>query len=120
MSSVETLIAAAEEKFGSRRKLADAISENHSFLGRIARGEKQLSPNIAAKLAEVAGLDPREAALAAIVSQEKDPAERERMARLFGMPAKVAACVVAALIAFPSNEAAANPNSYVTDRVCIM
>jgi ribosome-binding protein aMBF1 (putative translation factor) len=87
MSSVETLISAAESKFGSRRKLAEAIREDQAFLGKIARGAKPLSPTIAAKLAHVAGLDPRMEALTALVSQEKDPDTRAELARLLGVTA---------------------------------
>jgi hypothetical protein len=87
MSSVETLISAAERKFGSRRKLAEAIREDQAFLGKIARGSKPLSPTIAAKLAHVAGLDPRLEALSALVSQEKDPDSRAELERLLGVTA---------------------------------
>jgi hypothetical protein len=85
MTYVETLIDRASYRAGSRYKLAQQIGESASFLGRIARGEKRLSPAAAAKAAVIAGDDPRDAALLALLAQAKDDAERDELARLWGL-----------------------------------
>ncbi len=85
MEPVQTLIDRASATMGSRYKVAQEIGESASFLGQIARGAKRISPGIAAKLAPIVGLDPRETACAALVDLEDDPTKRERLARLLGV-----------------------------------
>ena len=85
MEPVQTLIDRAAVVLGSRYKVAKAIDESASFLGRVANGHKKLSPGIAAKLAPLVGLDPRETACAALVDLEDDPAKREHLAKLLGI-----------------------------------
>jgi len=82
MESVETLIDAASKRIGSRRKLADAIGEDASFLTRINMGVKPMPPGVAALCAEHAETDPREAALEAVVNAEADLTKRAHLARL--------------------------------------
>lgn len=85
MESGFSLIERATDACGSRYKLAQTIQEDLSFLGKLAKGTRPMSPGIAAKLAAIAGVDPRTAALIAIVSQEKDPAERSKLAQLLSV-----------------------------------
>jgi len=82
MESVKTLIDAAAEKAGSRRRLAEVVGVNPSFLTRINLGQQPLPPGVAALCAEHADLDPRQAALEAVVNGETDLTKRERLARV--------------------------------------
>lgn len=99
MSQVETLIArAAAACGGSRYQLAQRLHVSQGDLSNMANGKRPLGPRLAAQLAEVAGDDPREQALAALVEQEKDPIKRERLAQLFRLaPAASKAAIVALL-----------------------
>lgn len=85
MESGNTLIERAAAVVGSRYKLAQAIDEDAGFLGKIARGEKRISPSIAAKVAPLLNMDPRETVCATLVDLEEDPAERERLAGLLSV-----------------------------------
>jgi DNA-binding transcriptional regulator YdaS (Cro superfamily) len=86
MESGKTLIDRASSICGSVNALAQRLGENQSFLNKMAHGQKGVSPAIAARLADIAGLDPRDAACAALLAKEKDPETRAELARLFGFP----------------------------------
>ncbi len=85
-----SLIDRAAKECGSRYKLAQRLNESESFLGRIARGSSPMPPSLAGRIAELIGMDPREAALHALVSQEKDPVKRAEVARVFNVQASEA------------------------------
>lgn len=69
----KTLLDAACSKTGMNRT---AISRNlhvsDGFVSRVYNGKDPIPPGLAARLAVMAGVDARRAALQAIVSQEKD------------------------------------------------
>ena len=85
MESVFTLIDQAAAKCGSRYKLAQTLDESLSFLGKIASGKKPMPPNLAARMAVIAGVDARQAALTALVSQEKNAEVRRELADALGV-----------------------------------
>jgi hypothetical protein len=85
MDTVQTLIDKGSEKCGGLRRLADAIDENPSYLSNARNGKCKLSPGVAARVADVAGLDARVVALQALVSQEKDHAKAVALARALGV-----------------------------------
>lgn len=86
MESGKTLIDQVSAAKGwSRYKIAQELGANESFLGQIYRGTKPMPPALAARLAAIAGQNPRESALAALIEQEKDAAMRAELAQLFGI-----------------------------------
>jgi FAD/FMN-containing dehydrogenase len=87
MSFGQTLIDKAAEMCGSRYKLAKILDESEGNLGSMARGTRQLTPRVAARLAELVDLDPREAACAAIIAMERDATKRADLERAFHLPA---------------------------------
>lgn len=85
METVEALIDKATKVCGSRYKLAQRIQESEGNLSRMANGHRLVTPRIAARLAELVGANPRDAACAALVYAEKDPNKRAELARLFAV-----------------------------------
>lgn len=85
MSLAQILIDKACKSGISRRQLASMMGEDQAFLSRVATGKAPLPPSLAARLAERTGDDPTKATLIAVVSQEKDPARRDELARLYGL-----------------------------------
>jgi len=83
METGQTLIDIAAESCGGLRRLADRIGEDAGFLSKMRTGKRPISPGIAARMAVIAGLDARRAALDALVAQEHDPAKQQELARLF-------------------------------------
>lgn len=88
MTHAQTLIDKAAELCGSRYKLAHLLHEDQGHLSKIAKGARPIAPGLAARMAAAVGLDPREAAFAAILEQEQDEAKRAELARIFGIDLK--------------------------------
>lgn len=87
MESGNTLIDAASRACGSRYKLAMKMQESLSFIGRVASGKAPMPPSLAARMAVIAGLDARRAAMEALVSQEKDHEKALALAAALGVEA---------------------------------
>jgi len=87
MESGNTLIEAAARVAGSRYKLAMKLGESQSFLSHIEHGKKRMPPSLAARMAAIAGVDARRAAMEALVSQEKDHEKAVALANALGVPA---------------------------------
>lgn len=87
MESGLTLIDRAASVCGSRYKLALRLQESESFLSRVARGKSPMPPGLAARMAVIAGVDARAAALEALVSQEKDHEKARALALALGVAA---------------------------------
>jgi transcriptional regulator with XRE-family HTH domain len=85
MESGFSLIDAAAEKMGSRYKLAMKLGESQSFLSQVEHGKKRMPPSLAARLAVIAGVDARRAAMDALVSQEKDHEKAVALALALGV-----------------------------------
>lgn len=106
MELVETLVDRASALCGSRYALAKRLHASQGFLSDIARGKQPLPPGLAARLAEITGDDPKEAAAAAIVAQERNPGTRADLERLFQLSGKASLalmliCTAAALLHTP-------------------
>ena len=86
MESGQTLIDQAVHVVATRYQLAKILGESEANLGSMARGKRGIPPRLAARLAAIAGLDPREAACAAVLAQEQDPERRAELAEIFGLP----------------------------------
>jgi hypothetical protein len=87
MESGNTLMDAAARACGSRYKLAMRLQESQSFLSRVAAGKSPMPPSLAARMAVIAGMDARRAALDALVSQEKDYDKAVALAQALGVQA---------------------------------
>lgn len=85
MNTVETLIDNAVKKCGSAYKLAKVTGTSQGAISHMISGGREVPPTLAAELAEIVGVDPREAALIALVEKEKKPERREKLALLFGL-----------------------------------
>lgn len=88
MTTGQTLLDKAAQVCGSRYALAKQLHVSQAQLSEIANGKEGLSPGLAARLAAVAGDDPRDAALTAVIEKEQQPEKRARLAQLFGMSAE--------------------------------
>lgn len=86
MSPAQTLIDRARNGVLSQRQLAAELGEDQGFLSRIATGKAPMPPGIAARLAAAAGIDPRDAALMAVIESERDPEKQAVLAELFRLP----------------------------------
>lgn len=82
MSTTENLIDKVEKRGISRYAISKATGVPDSTLSDIQAGKLGMSPKVAALVAELAEVDPREAALEAIVNSEKNLKKRERLAKL--------------------------------------
>lgn len=110
MEEVQTLIDSAAKVCGSRYKLSKRIDVAQSHLSEMASGKRGIPPRVAAKLADVAGLDPRDALVIATIEREKDPAERAALTAIFfrtGAAAMLGICIVGSLL-LPSPAMATN------------
>lgn len=85
MNTAETLIDKVEKRGITRYAIAKATGIPDSTLSDIQSGKLGMSPKVAALVAELADVDPREAALQALVDSEKNLAKRERLAKLLGV-----------------------------------
>lgn len=75
MKLAQTLIDKAIEACGSASELARRIEAYPTDISKLRAGKRPLSPEIAAELAEVAGMDARQAAIDAII--ERNAANRK-------------------------------------------
>jgi len=101
MESGQNLIDKAAEICGSRYALAKRLEVDESNLSAMAKGKKPLGPRLAARLAAIAGEDPKASALAALVDQEKDATAKAELAQLFGI-----AHVMEAVLSNAANDSA--------------
>jgi len=86
MESGYSLIEKASQACGSRYKLAKALQEDLSFLGKVASGKNPMPPSLAARMAAIAGVDAKRAAMEAVVSQEKNYEKQIALAQALGLP----------------------------------
>jgi len=87
----KTLIDAACRKTGmSRYALSKSLHVSDGFVSRVYNGRDPVPPALATRLAVMAGVDARRAALEALVSQEKDHDRAVELARALGVPEPIA------------------------------
>lgn len=82
MNRAETLIDRVEKRGMSRYALSKASGVPDSTLSDIQSGKLGVSPKVAALIAPYAGIDPRAAALQAIIDAEKNETKREQLIKL--------------------------------------
>lgn len=83
MTTGHNLIDAAVKVCKSRYKLAKLVDVTEQFLSMVYSGKRTLGPVTAAQIAEVAGLDPVEAAKVAMIEGAATEAQRAAVERLF-------------------------------------
>lgn len=93
MTYATTLIDKAAELMPLSR-LADTIGESDANLRAMRRGARPMPPHIAARLAELVGDDPRQAALTVVCMREQDADKRAHLARVLRVPASALACAL--------------------------
>lgn len=89
---------------GSYAEVARRTGVSPQAIDRIRAGKMKISPEMAAELAAVAGLDPYEVAAAAMIENAKTPEKAERLRRVFlsrgasGVAGMLAICVSLGLL----------------------
>lgn len=117
-----SLIDKAVEVCGSRYKVAKRIRVSEATLSTVYRGKAPLSPEVAAKLADVAGMDAMRAAAVAIIEREPDPLEREVLRGVF-FPAHAVVMLLFSISAvlsglFATSDAKASPSRVALETSC--
>lgn len=83
----KTLMDAVTAKQGwTRYRIAKELKASEGFLSRVYNGKDPIPPGMAARMAVLAGIDARRAALEALVSHEKDYAKQVDLADALGLP----------------------------------
>ena len=86
----KTLMDAVTAKQGwTRYRIAKELKASEGFLSRVYNGKDPIPPGMAARMAVLAGIDARRAALEALVSHEKDYAKQVDLADALGLPRPV-------------------------------
>ena len=80
----QMLIDRAVEICGTARELAKRTNMTPGDISKLRAGIRPLSPEIAAEIAEIAGLDAREAAIDAIIERNADTRKGMLLAEILG------------------------------------
>lgn len=118
MLLAETLIDKAVEKCGSSAELARRMGIDRAEITKLRKGTRPLSPELAAEIADIAGQDAREAAIAAVIERSKGTRKEGAMREILGK-ALAAGVVGMSLISYSGDststtEPTANGNSPLT------
>lgn len=95
MQSGQTLIDKASNVCGSDSKLAERMGVHRVVIAEMRNGKRAISPATAAELADIAGDDAREAAIAAIIEGAKGTRRESTLRNILG---KALAAGVAAML----------------------
>lgn len=104
MESPFWVLDRASRVCGSDAELARRVNVSRVTISRIRSGLLKISPEMAAELADVAGLDPYEVVAAAMIENAKTPEKAERLRRVFlsrggsGVAGMLAICVSLGLL----------------------
>lgn len=85
MEAVKTLIDNAAKMCGSAYALAKRTGYSEGSISSIRAGRRPAPDLLLAEAAAITGQDPREALAIQAVERERDPASRDRLARLLGI-----------------------------------
>jgi DNA-binding transcriptional regulator YdaS (Cro superfamily) len=97
MPYVETLIDKASKACGNDTKLAKRLGISVQVMSDLRTGRRTITPETAAELADIAGDDAREAAIAAIIERSKGTRREGRLRDVLG---KALAAGVAGMLVF--------------------
>jgi hypothetical protein len=70
----------------TRYAMAKSLNVHQGFMSRVYTGRDPIPPALAARLAALAGMDARRAAMEALVSQEKSHERQCDLAQALGLP----------------------------------
>lgn len=84
MLLAETLIDKAVERCGSAAELARRMGIDRAEITKLRKGTRPLSPELAAEIADIAGQDAREAAIAAVIERSKGTRKEGAMREILG------------------------------------
>ena len=101
MQYVKPLIDKASEVCGSDSKLAERMGVHRVVIAEMRSGKRSISPATAAELADIAGEDAREAAIAAILEGAKGTRREGVLRDILG---KALAAGVAAMLVISYSE----------------
>ena len=96
-SPAKTLIDNAAKMCGSEAELARRIGTSPAALSHLKHGNREMSPETAALLADIAHMDAREAVIQAIIERNKTGPKAEQIREILG---KALAAGVAAVLVF--------------------
>ena len=109
MNPVETLIASAVNKCGSQSALARELGVTRQQVNFWVTGRQELSPENAVLLADIAGTDPAQAVIDAVIMRNKTGPKAERVRDILGK-AVAAGVVGASLLSYSAaSQAATKP-----------
>lgn len=97
MQSVNSLIDKASKVCGNDSKLAERMGIHRVAISEMRAGRRAISPATAAELADIAGEDAREAAIAAVIEGAKGTRREGMLREILG---KAIAAGVAGLLVF--------------------
>lgn len=84
MTQGKTLIAKAAEVCGSEAELARRIGTSRQALSSMKHGTREISPETAALLADVAKLDPHQAIIDAVIERNKTGEKAAKLREILG------------------------------------
>lgn len=93
----KTLIDNAAKMCGSEAELARRIGTSPAALSHLKHGKREMSPETAALLADIAHMDAREAVIQAVIERNKTGPKAEQIREILG---KALAAGVAAVLVF--------------------
>lgn len=93
----QTLIDKASKVCGSDAELARRIGVYPPDISNLRAGKRELSPEMAALIADVAGLDPQQAVIDAVIERNKTGQKAEQIRQILG---KATAAGAAAMLLF--------------------
>lgn len=96
-SPAKTLIDNAAKMCGSEAELARRIGTSPAALSHLKHGNREMSPETAALLADIAHMDAREAVIQAVIERNKTGPKAEQIREILG---KALAAGVAAVLVF--------------------
>ena len=101
MEYAKSLIDKASQTCGSDKALAERMGIYPADISHLRAGKRPLSPELAAELADIAGEDAREAAIAAIIMRNENTRKGPVLREILG---KALAAGVAVMLVFSYND----------------
>lgn len=102
MNTTQTLIDKAAKNCSSYSELARRIGTSHAALSEMKHGKREMSPETAALLADIANEDAREAVIRAVIERNRTGPKAEQIREILGK-ALAGGAVVALLICYNAN-----------------
>ena len=94
MFLAQTLIDRAVKMCGSSAELAKRLEIYPADITNLKKGKRPLSPEIAAEIADIAGMDARQAAIDAIIERNAANRKGQRLADILGKAQAVGAAAM--------------------------